>query len=173
MSNSIEIPFSTTLMVRDTCLCLHVQRAARALARLFDDALRPAGLTNGQFSLMMSLNRPEPPPMGPVAALLAMDQTTLTAALKPLQRRGWVAVVENPKDRRGRLLSLTAEGKAVLARALPIWESTHAALDDELPGGGVLRLRQDLQALSGVAVEAPKPAEASRRPRQSGRATGD
>ncbi|MBY5447387.1 winged helix-turn-helix transcriptional regulator [Rhizobium leguminosarum] len=148
MSNSIEIPFSTTLMVRDTCLCLHVQRAARALARLFDDALRPAGLTNGQFSLMMSLNRPEPPPMGPVAALLAMDQTTLTAALKPLQRKGWVKVTENPRDRRGRLLSLTTEGKAVLAMALPIWQSTHTMIDAKLPEGGAARLRQDLQALS-------------------------
>ena len=111
MSNAVEIPFSTTLLVRDTCLCLHVQRAARALARLFDDALRPVGLTNGQFSLMMSLNRPEPPPMGPVATLLAMDQTTLTAALKPLQRRGWVNVTQNAKDKRRRLLSLTPEGQ--------------------------------------------------------------
>ncbi len=148
MSNAIEIPFSTTLLVRDTCLCLHVQRAARALARLFDDALRPVGLTNGQFSLMMSLNRPEPPPMGPVADLLAMDQTTLTAALKPLQRRGWVNVVQNPKDKRGRLLSLTPEGKAVLAAALPIWESTHAAMEEKLPGASGDRLRNELQALA-------------------------
>ena len=148
MSNATDIPFATTLLVRDTCLCLHAQRAARSLARLFDDALRPVGLTNGQFSLMMSLNRPEPPPMGPVATLLAMDQTTLTAALKPLQRRGWIDVMENPKDRRRRLLSLTAEGKATLARALPIWESTHAALEQTLPEGNAERLRQDLQALA-------------------------
>ncbi|MBX5147667.1 MarR family winged helix-turn-helix transcriptional regulator [Rhizobium lentis] len=171
MSNSIEIPFSTTLMVRDTCLCLHVQRAARALARLFDDALRPAGLTNGQFSLMMSLNRPEPPPMGPVAALLAMDQTTLTAALKPLQRKGWVDVMENPRDRRGRLLSLTPEGKAALAKALPIWEMTHASIDDGLPDGGAARLRQDLQALAGVRGEMPKPSV--RRSRHGGPAMGE
>jgi DNA-binding MarR family transcriptional regulator len=148
MSNAIEIPFSTTLLVRDTCLCLHAQRAARALARLFDDALRPVGVTNGQFSLMMSLNRPEPPPMGPVAKLLAMDQTTLTAALKPLQRRGWVSVMPNPKDRRGRLLSLTPDGKAVLAAALPIWESTHVALESGLPDGNAHRLRQDLLTLA-------------------------
>ena len=172
MSNSVEIPFSTTLLVRDTCLCLHAQRAARALARLFDDALRPAGLTNGQFSLMMSLNRPEPPPMGPVATLLAMDQTTLTAALKPLQRKGWVSVMENPKDRRGRLLALTGEGKAVLARALPIWKETHAALDARLPDGGSTRLRQDLQAVSGMMDGTPAPA-GSRRPRQGGRAIGE
>ena len=73
--------FETTLLVRDTCLCLHLQRAARAMARRFDDALRPLGSTNGQFSLsMMSLNRPEPPGMAAVATLLAMDRTTLTAA---------------------------------------------------------------------------------------------
>ncbi|TCR93346.1 MarR family transcriptional regulator [Rhizobium sp. BK376] len=148
MSNPIEIPFSTTLLVRDTCLCLHVQRAARALARRFDTALKPVGLTNGQFSLMMSLNRPEPPPMGPVAALLAMDQTTLTAALKPLERRGWVSIIPNPKDRRGRLLSLTAEGKAVLAAAVPIWEKTHAEVEAKLPDGGANMLRLDLMALA-------------------------
>src|SRR5579863_10662968 len=94
------VPFESTLAVRDRCLCLHVQRAARALARRFDEALRPFDLTNGQFSLLMSLNRPEPPPMGPVANLLAMDRTTLTAALKPLQRRGLVRVATDKNDRR-------------------------------------------------------------------------
>lgn len=147
MSNSVEIPYSTTLLVRDTCLCLHVQRAARALARLLDEALRPVGLTNGQFSLMMSLNRPEPPPMGPVANLLAMDQTTLTAALKPLQRRGWVNVTPSTKDKRARLLSLTAEGKSVLAAAVPIWQSTHAMLEDKLPDANGDGLRGMLLAL--------------------------
>jgi len=80
---------------RDACLCLHVQRAARALERRFDDALRPIGLTNGQFSIMMSLNRPKAPAMGAVASLLGMDRTTLTAALKPLQSRRLL------KDHRG------------------------------------------------------------------------
>ena len=147
MSNAVEIPFETTLFVRDTCLCLHVQRAARALARRFDEALRPLGLTNGQFSLMMSLNRPEPAPMGPVAALLAIDQTTLTAALKPLERRGWVNILPSPRDRRARLLSLTPSGKAVLAAAVPIWKVTHAALEDRLPDGNGDQLRRELAAL--------------------------
>src|SRR5215204_7361212 len=126
MSKPVNIPFETTLLVRDTCLCLHVQRAARALARRFDEALRPLGLTNGQFSLMMSLNRPEPPGMGSVASLLAMDRTTLTAALKPLERRGLVTVAVDPADRRGRRLSLTAAGRTLLAGAVPAWERTHA-----------------------------------------------
>ena len=85
-----SVAYEVTIKVRDTCLCLHVQRAARAVARRFDIALRPLGLTNGQFSLLMSLNRPKPPGMASVAALLAMDRTTLTANLKPLERRGLV-----------------------------------------------------------------------------------
>src|ERR671928_542238 len=99
MSKPKALPIEVTYKVWDTCLCLHVQRAARALARRFDEALRPLDLTNGQFSLMMSLNRPEPPSIGSVAALLAMDRTTLTAALKPLERRGLVQVTADPGGR--------------------------------------------------------------------------
>ncbi|KAB2717132.1 MarR family winged helix-turn-helix transcriptional regulator [Brucella intermedia] len=150
MSNSRDVPFETTLLVRDTCLCLHVQRAARALARRFDDALRPVGLTNGQFSLMMSLNRPMPPPMKPVAELLAMDQTTLTAALKPLQRQGWVEIIVNPDDRRERLLQLTPEGKATLAAAVPIWKATHLDIEKQLVNGNGDEVRRNLLVMSSV-----------------------
>jgi DNA-binding MarR family transcriptional regulator len=135
-------------MVRDCCLCLHVQRAARALARRFDDALRPYGLTNGQFSLLMSLNRPQPPAMGPVASLLAMDRTTLTAALKPLERRGLVQITPDPADRRSRILKLTSKGRKLLADALPVWKSTHEEIEKRLPGQNAEELRVGLRALS-------------------------
>ncbi len=148
MSKTADVPFAKTLLVRDTCLCLHVQRAARALGRRFDDALRPFGLTNGQFSLMMSLNRPTPPSMGPVAALLAMDRTTLTAALKPLERRGLVTVTPDPADKRSRLMILTPAGLDLLARAIPLWERTHATVENLLPDGDPDRLRRDLQAIA-------------------------
>lgn len=148
MTVNADVSCEMTLHVRDHCLCLHAQRAARALARRFDEALRPLGLTNGQFSLMMALNRPEPPPMGPVATLLAMDRTTLTAAVKPLSRRGLVLVLPDPRDRRGRRLALTAEGRDVLARALPVWVETHAAVEAGLDGMDADALRAGLMALS-------------------------
>ena len=143
-----ELPFDTTLRVRDQCFCLHVQRAARAVGRRYDEALRPFGLTNGQFSLLMSLNRPEPATMGPVANLLAMDRTTLTAALKPLERRGLVEIAPDPKDRRSRRLLLTEHGRSLLARALPVWEATQAEIEGLLGGGEPERLRGELRALS-------------------------
>lgn len=145
---STTVSFETTREVRDSCLCLHVQRAARALARRFDEALRPAGLTNQQFSLLMSLNRPEPPTMAPIAQLLAMDRTTLTAALKPLERRGLLSLEADPADRRGRRLRLTGAGQALLADALPLWKQAQAEVEAALPGLDVAGLRVALGALA-------------------------
>jgi DNA-binding MarR family transcriptional regulator len=147
MSNRRLVPYETTLHVRDTCLCLHLQRAARVVARRFDELFRPLGITQGQFSLLMSLNRPEPPTMGSVADLLAMDRTTLTANLKPLERRGLVRIKVDDADRRNRRLALTADGRALLAEATPIWKRHHAALERQLRRSADA-LRADLIALS-------------------------
>ena len=148
MSKTAQVPYQTTLLVRDCCLCLHVQRAARVVARRFDEALRPFDLTNGQFSLMMSLNRPEPASMASVASLLAVDRTTLTAALKPLERRGLVKVTSDARDRRSRLMVLTAQGMKLLASAVPVWQRTHEEVETLLPEGDPDRLRKNLRALS-------------------------
>jgi DNA-binding MarR family transcriptional regulator len=137
-----------TPVVRDCCLCLHTQRAARALARRFDEALRPLDLTNGQFSLLMSLNRPAPPKLGSVANLLAMDRTTLTAALKPLERRKLVKVAVDKEDRRGRLLTITPAGRALLNKAFPIWKKAHAQAEKDISGMSADRLREVLRTLS-------------------------
>ncbi|MAZ33147.1 MAG: MarR family transcriptional regulator [Thalassospira sp.] len=147
-NQSDKVPFSSTLMVRDSCLCLHVRRAARTIARRFDDAFRSLDLTSGQFSLLMSLNRPEPPHMQDVANLLAMDRTTLTANLKPLERRGLVNIQPDPKDKRGRLLTLTDPGMALLMRAFPIWQKTQAELESMVAGPDSSQLLADLVSLS-------------------------
>ena len=110
-------------------------------------ALRPLGLTNGQFSLLMSLNRPEAARIGDVSALLVMDRTTLTANLKPLERRGLVTVSVDDADKRSRRLKLTPAGWALLIAAVPVWENEHAAIEGSLDDVGPDRLRDDLRAL--------------------------
>lgn len=142
-----DLPLSATLEVRDRCLCLHLQRAARAIGRRFDEALRPLNLTNGQFSILMSLNRPEPPRIGDVAGLLAMDRTTLTAATKPLERRGLIRVEPDPEDGRSRRLALTDAGRDLLVAALPIWRETHDAVDAALAADPE-RMRRELNAVA-------------------------
>lgn len=144
----MELPFAATLEVRDACLCLHVQRAARALARKFDEVLRPLDLTHGQFSLLTSLNRPEPPTISSVAALLAMDRTTLTANLKPLQRRGLLKVSVDKEDKRSRRLTITRAGRVLLGKAYPLWKQAHVEVEFQIAHGSADDLRSALQALS-------------------------
>jgi DNA-binding MarR family transcriptional regulator len=148
MSKTKKVPVETTWRVRDACLCLAAQKAARALARRFDDAFRPLKITSGQFSLLISLNRPVAPPMGAVAAVLAMDRTTLTANLKPLVKRRLIEVAVDPDDKRGRLLKLTSAGRALLQAAVPIWERTQNEVEGMLAKGDVDRVRAGLNALS-------------------------
>jgi DNA-binding MarR family transcriptional regulator len=142
------LSFQCTLHVRGACLCLYTQRAARALARHFDEAFRPFDLTNGQFSLLMSLNRPSPPTMGDVATLLAMDRTTLTAALKPLERRGLVETAPDPKDKRARRLALTGAGLSLLGEAYPVWEAAHRDIGALFSEERLRDLRADLDRLT-------------------------
>jgi len=148
MSKRNELPHALTLEVRDSCLCLHVQRAARALARRYDEALKPAGLTHGQFSLLMSLNRPEPPTIGAVATLLAMDRTTVTANLKPLERRGLIRTKADADDKRIRRMVLTPAGRRSLVAAMPFWREAQAETDRLLSRFDADRLRAALLALS-------------------------
>lgn len=141
------IPLETVHHVRDTCLCLSMQRGARVLARRFDLALKPTGINNGQFSLLMALNQPQPPGVAQIAGLLGMDRTTMTAALKTLERRGLVNVVPDDKDRRARRIVITKQGTDVLRAALPIWQAEHDKLGKSLPPHGAERLRALAAAL--------------------------
>ncbi len=94
----------------------------------------------------MSLNRPEPPSIGSVAKLLAMDRTTLTAAIKPLERRRLVKIVSDPKDKRRRRLQLTVSGHKLLKAAVPVWKQEHAAIERRISDPA--QLRGDLRAIS-------------------------
>ena len=141
------LPRETVLHIRDTCLCLAAQRAARRLARRFDAALKPFGLTNGQFSLMVALNQPEPPPIGRLAPFLGMDPSTLTAAVKPLARRGLLTVEPDPDDRRSRRLRIMREGVALMREAVEVWRAEHAALESDMDEDLPDTLRQGLAGI--------------------------
>ncbi|MEQ9507162.1 MAG: MarR family transcriptional regulator [Hyphomonas sp.] len=144
-----DLPLSVTQEVYGRCLCLNVHRAARALARRFDTALAPFGISHGQYSLMMSLNRPDAPRLGDAAAFLAMDRTTLTANLKPLERRGLVEIVPDAEDRRSRRLYLTDAGRKLLKAAVPVWRRTHDEVDTHLTTDGK-SLRHELTRVAAA-----------------------
>jgi len=135
-------------MIENSCVCLRVQRAGRAVARRFDEAFRPLGLSNGQFSLLMQLNRPSPLTVGGLAEELAMDRTTTTKNLKPLERRGLLRVRRDEEDPRVKRIALTSAGRALLAKAVRHWQTANDGVAASLSEAELASLHSTLRTLA-------------------------
>jgi DNA-binding MarR family transcriptional regulator len=142
-----RLPIEMVLEIRDQCLCLATQRAARLLARRFDRLFAPLGLTNGQFSMLVALSGQWKPRLGELAQFLAMDQATMTAAAKTLEKRGFLSLEADDGDARIRRPVLTEAGRVVVAQAVPLWRDEHAKVQAELGGGNAVAMAQALGLL--------------------------
>jgi DNA-binding MarR family transcriptional regulator len=136
------------------CFCLQAQRAARRLARLYDEGLRPFDLSHGQFSLLMLVAGHQPVSLGRLAIDLVMDRTTVTAAIKPLERRGLIVSTVPPADRRQRLLQVTDTGLALLNQASAAWLELQQRVAAHRPAAN---LRADLRHVAATAADPPAP----------------
>lgn len=148
MASGAEMTSTIAASVEQTCFSFAAQRAARAIGRRYDAALRPTGLSNWQFTLMMMLIRDEAPTIGTLAHNLAMDRTTVTANLKPLENRGLLAIQPDAEDRRVRRVIPTDEGRALLSRAYPLWEKAQVACAGQLGKAGQKAFRSAVDTLS-------------------------
>jgi len=139
--------------VESPCVCATLRMATRAVARVYDGALRPHGIRTTQYSILARLEVEGPAPVGHLAALLAMDRSTLAREAEPLVSAGLVA--ERPgEDRRQRVLALTPAGLARLEEARPAWRDAQRQVRNELGYDRVQGLLGELRALLGAARDA-------------------
>lgn len=112
----------------DECLCFRVRRVSRAITRLYDEALRPMDIQATQLTLLnaAALLEARDAPMGELAEVLAMDLTTLSRNLRPLEASGLVRRERSEADGRVRVVRLTERGRRTLEDALPVWREAHA-----------------------------------------------
>ena len=74
--------------IEETCACLNVRKAARAVTQLYDEVLQPTGLRSTQFNLLVAVALAGEAPVTRLAEALVMDRTTLARNLKPCVRQG-------------------------------------------------------------------------------------
>jgi DNA-binding MarR family transcriptional regulator len=145
------------MVMYDECFGLNLKRAARTVGRRYDEALRPVDLNNGQFATLAVIAAFQPVSVQILAEHMSMDRTTLTAALKPLERRALVAVRPDESDRRSRNISLTEQGVKLLRKAMPLWKKVQGRIMREVGTGGLPVFRTQLGQLSRVCSgELPK-----------------
>jgi DNA-binding MarR family transcriptional regulator len=101
------------------------------LNSLYDEALRPAGLKSTQYNQLICLEMMGETTVKSLAQALAVDRTSLTRSLEPLERIGLVSS-RSGSDGRERLVQLTLKGRSSLKKAMPLWESAQAAVTSAL-----------------------------------------
>lgn len=156
-SSSMDHLDAARIMAAD-CLCFRTRRTARAITRLYDAALRPTGLQATQVTLMnaVALGPDCTQPMGRLAEILAVEISTLTRNLRPLESAGLIEIGRNEADRRVRIVRLTGPGKARLVAALPHWNRAHAEIVATLGVGTSRALHAALDAAnSALATDRP------------------
>ena len=135
------------------CACASLRRAARAVSQLYDDELRPTGLNTAQFTLLTALASGGPVTQGRLGWLLAIDSTTLSRTLRPLEAKGWIGRASG-EDRRERRIDLTVAGRRLLAAATPAWERAQGRLRARLGARKWVALLADLSRVAGDARRA-------------------
>ena len=130
--------------IAGTCVHFALRRTLRAVAQRYDARLRTCGLRATQFTVLAVIRALEPATQNEIARRAEMDATTLTRALRPLERAGLIVVREGPSDRRQRVVRSTRRGRHVLHLAAREWEGTQRELADE---AGAREIRALLSAL--------------------------
>ena len=119
------------------CICLNARRATRRLSQIYDDALKPVGLTINQFGLLAylygaKLGGRDRLSVGALADFTGIHPRAVTRHLGTLKARGWVADAVEPADRRVRAVCITGKGGAQLRRAVSFWRLAQARVREML-----------------------------------------
>jgi DNA-binding MarR family transcriptional regulator len=129
------------------CNCTALRKASRRISQLYDTALAPSGLKTTQRAILAQISRSEPTAVGALAEALVMDSGALAHTLKPLERDRLVAIEIDPDDRRNRLITLTAEGRAKLAETDALWAKAQRGFEIAFGRAESEALREALRLL--------------------------
>ena len=102
------------------CLAARIRLLHRTITGIFDDALRPIGLTDAQLTILVMVANRGPVSPGAVARHLNMEKSTISRNIARMEKNGWLTVADSQSGRKQQL-TLTAKGKALLVKALPVW----------------------------------------------------
>ena len=136
------------MQVATECGNFKLRKASRVVTRVYARFTRESGLKPSQFSLLVALSLQGPLGMGALAEIMAMERTTLTRNLRPLEKQGLVEVAPGA-DRRTREVACTPAGRRCLEQALPAWRQAQAYMAAELG-------RERWQALRGLLDDASR-----------------
>jgi DNA-binding MarR family transcriptional regulator len=105
-----------------SCIATRIRQLSRIITRVYDDAMRPLGITASQFTLLTQLAQQDGITAVEIGFTLDIEKSTLSRNLKRLLALGLI-IMDPPAGRRGRGLHLTPKGQVVIKEAYPVWQN--------------------------------------------------
>ncbi|WP_417317045.1 MarR family winged helix-turn-helix transcriptional regulator [Emcibacter sp.] len=142
----------------DTCVCLNIRKASRAVTRLYDEALHETGIRYTQLIILMVLDHLENITVSGLAEELVMDTSTVARNLRPLEKQKLITVIPG-KDRRQRIVSLTDKGRDVVADGLNYWRVAQQKITENFTAEDFLNHLSSINHISNVVqkIAGPQP----------------
>lgn len=111
----------------DICLAHVLRRADRVVTQIYNDYLAPLDIRITQFSVLRAIHLFGTTTAVQIQETLVMEQATVSRALKPLIRDGYIQVAEGA-NKREKALTLTPQGKDLYQQAQAPWEAAQKHL---------------------------------------------
>jgi DNA-binding MarR family transcriptional regulator len=151
MNSEGKVAMTKCQQVARQCACFNLRKASRAVTQLYDEVLRGTGIRVTQLTLLVAAYLSGGQiPISQMAEVLVMDRTTLTRNLKPLEAQELIAI-RSGADRREKLVTLTTRGRAMVSKALPLWEQAQRRIIEGLGQGRFDAMLKDLSKAVSLA----------------------
>jgi DNA-binding MarR family transcriptional regulator len=142
-NNSIDV-------IARTCIAARMRLLNRVVTNFYDDALRPSGLKISQLNIMIATAKLGEARPAQVCEILQLDTSTLSRNVERMRANGWLAIVPDEQDARAQPFRLTAQGKRLIERAAPAWETAQRQAAELLGDGGIALLEKAAKRLRGA-----------------------
>ena len=130
------------------CNCLNIRRASLTMTKLYDQWLKPSGLSISQFALLRNIDQMGPVSVSDLSLELRLDRTTLVRNLKPLEQEGFI-IDDSKKGTRDRQLRLSTSGRERYQSALTLWNEVQNHVEQQIG-------RENLQTLTDLLSKIEK-----------------
>lgn len=137
-------------VITQNCIAARMRLLARVVTKVYDDALRPFGLTASQLNLLAVIGRLDPARPSDLCRLLKMDISTVSRNIDRMVAKGWVAIFEDSDDGRAHQFRLTAKGRNLLEKAKPAWDQAQKRTHALLGSGGVSTVMRAAKSLQEI-----------------------
>lgn len=125
------------------CFCTNLRLATRKLSARYDAALEPFGINTAQYFLLRTIGEHRAVSLTELSQLVELERSTVSRNVRVVERMELVETSRSDADQRETLVSLTAAGIELMARALLAWEECQRTFVARMGG-------ERIDALSGA-----------------------